>query len=471
MALRLDPDRYFPADTVQRALARELFAGIEKLPVISPHGHTDPAWFAHDEPFEDAVSLLLWPDHYLLRLLYSQGVTLESIGLAPRDGSDAVVETNRRKIWRLFAEKYYIFRGTPCRAWLDHTFLEVFGLDRPFTPQTADHYFDFIGEKLATPAFRPRTLFERFNLEAIATTEHSLDLLKDHEAIAASGWNGRVLTTFRPDEVTDPDHEIFAPSLKKLGEVTGEDTGTWKGYLRALENRRAFFRAHGATATDHGHATAQTADLSATEAEALFAKVSAGRADPAARELFRGQMLTEMARMSVEDGMVMQIHPGCWRNHNALLYRRHGKNVGGDMPAVGAFMGQLKPLLDRFGNRSDFTLLLFTLDETTYSRELSPLAGHYPCLKLGPAWWFHDSPEGMMRYRRQTTESAGFYNTAGFNDDTRAFFSIPARHDMARRIDCAYLAELVAQGRLPLDESHEVARDLTYNLPKKVYKL
>lgn len=471
MSVRLDPHRYFPADPAQRAVASELFAGIEKLPIVSPHGHTDPAWFAQDGPFEDAVSLLLWPDHYLLRLLYSTGVTLKSIGIAPLDGSGGVVETDRRKIWKLFAEHYYIFRGTPCRAWLDHTFLEVFGLDRAFGPGTADHYFDTINAKLATPAFRPRALFERFNIEVIATTEHSFDLLKDHEAIAASGWKGRVLTTFRPDEVTDPDHAQFAASLRKIGELSGEDTTNWRGYLKAIENRRAFFRAHGATATDHGHATAQTADLSPAEAEALFAKVSGGKADAKERELFRAQMLTEMARMSVEDGMVMQIHPGCWRDHNELLHRRFGRNIGGDMPMQGAFMGPLKPLLDRFGNNADFTLILFTLDETTYARELAPLAGHYPCLKLGPAWWFHDSPEGMMRYRRQTTESAGFYNTAGFNDDTRAFLSIPSRHDLARRVDCAYLSELVVQGRLPMAEAAEVAKDLTYNLPKKVYKL
>ena len=471
MSVRLDPNRYFPADPAQRKIASELFAGIEKLPIISPHGHTDPSWFAQDGAFEDAVSLLLWPDHYLLRLLYSVGVTLKSIGIAPRDDSGGVVETDRRKIWKKFAEHYHIFRGTPCRAWLDHTFLDVFGLDRAFCADTADHYFDTINAKLATPAFRPRALFERFNIEVIATTEHSLDLLKNHETIAASGWKGRVVTTFRPDEVTDPDHELFAPSLRKIGELSGQDTASWKGYLKAIENRRAFFRAHGATATDHGHATAQTADLSPAEAEALFAKVSSGQADAKERELFRGQMLTEMARMSVEDGMVMQIHPGCWRNHNDLLYRRFGRNIGGDMPMRGDFMGPLKPLLDRFGNNSDFTLVLFTLDETTYSRELAPLAGHYPCLKLGPAWWFHDSPEGMMRYRRQTTESAGFYNTAGFNDDTRAFFSIPSRHDLARRIDCAYLSELVIQGRLPLAEAAEVAKDLAYNLPKKVYKL
>jgi glucuronate isomerase len=471
MSAHLDPYRYFPADPAQRKIAAGLFARVEKLPIISPHGHTDPAWFAHDEPFEDAVSLLLWPDHYLLRLLYSHGVSFESIGIAPHSGNGALVEEDRRKIWRRLAEHYYIFRGTPCRAWLDHTFLEVFGLDRPFGPDTADYYYDTIDEKLKTAAFRPRALFDRFGIEVIATTENSLDRLEQHEAIAASGWNGRVISTFRPDEVTDPDHDQFASSLTRIAELSGEDTGEWKGYLRAIENRRAFFRAHGATATDHGHATAQTADLSQAEAEALFAKVTARKADARERELFRAQMLTEMARMSVEDGMVMQIHPGCWRNHNDFLHRRFGGNVGGDMPMAGAFMGQIKPLLDRFGNNGDFTLLLFTLDETTYSRELAPLAGHYPCLKLGPAWWFHDSPEGMMRYRRQTTESAGFYNTAGFNDDTRAFFSIPARHDLARRIDCAYLSELVIQGRLPMDEAGQVAIDLSYNLPKKVYRL
>ena len=468
--MSLDPLRYFPADPAQRRIAAELFATIEKLPIISPHGHTDPAWFATDAPFEDAVSLLLWPDHYLLRLLYSAGVTLESIGLAPREGGGEV-EKDRRRIWKRLADHYYIFRGTPCRAWLDHTFLEVFGLDRPFVPASADHYYDAINEKLKQPAFRPRALFERFNIEVIATTEHSGDALKHHEALAASGWKGRVITTLRPDEITDPDHDQFAASIRRIGELSGEDTGNWKGYLRAIENRRAFFRAHGATATDHGHPTAQTADLSPGEAEELFARVTSGRSEPKDRELFRGQMLTEMARMSVEDGMVMQIHPGCWRNHDALLYRRFGANIGGDMPARGAFMAELKPLLDRFGNRADFTLLLFTLDESTYSRELAPLAGHYPCLKLGPAWWFHDSPEGMMRYRRLTTESAGFYNTAGFNDDTRAFFSIPARHDLARRIDCAYLSELVIQGRLPMEEAVHVAVDLAYNLPKKVYKL
>ena len=467
--LHLDSDRYFPSDPVQRQIAVELFAGIAKLPIVSPHGHTDPAWFSTNAPFEDAVSLLLAPDHYLLRMLYSQGVKLEALGLRPNDG--APYETDRRKIWRLFAEHYHIFRGTPSRVWLDHTFASVFGLESRLEPKSADHYYDVIAEKLAAPSFRPRALFERFNIEVIATTEGALDPLLDHKKIMESGWKGRIITTFRPDEVTDPDHENFAASLPRLSEITGEDVTNWKGYLKALENRRAFFRAHGATATDHGPATARTADLSLADCEKLFARVLGGKPQAGDAELFRAQMMTEMARMSIEDGMVMQLHSGCYRNHNAELFRRFGRNIGGDMPNNGGFLEQLKPLLDKFGNRSDFTLLLFTLDETVYSRELAPLAGHYPCLKLGPAWWFHDSPEGMMRYRRQTTESAGFYNTAGFNDDTRAFFSIPARHDLARRVDCAYLAELVAGKRMEMDEAAEVAADLAYRLPKKVYRL
>jgi len=469
MPLRLDPQRYFSGDPAQRHVAADLFAGIEHLPIVSPHGHTDPAWFSRDEAFEDAVSLLLTPDHYLLRMLHSHGIKLEALGLKPLDGS--ACETDHRKIWRTFAEHYYVFRGTPSQVWLNHTFATVFGLDQRLTADSADYYYDVIAQKLALPEFRPRALFKRFNIEVIATTEGALDPLLEHKAILESGWDGRVITTYRPDEVTDPDHEAFAASLPKLGEITGEDVTNWKGYLRALENRRAYFRAHGATATDHGPATAQTADLSWSDCETLFARVQGGKSDAKDAELFRAQIMTEMARMSIEDGMVMQIHSGCFRNHNAELFRRFGRNVGGDMPNNGGFLSQLKPLLDKFGNRSDFTLLLFTLDETTYARELAPLAGHYPCLKLGPAWWFHDSPEGMMRFRRQMTESAGFYNSAGFNDDTRAFFSIPARHDLARRVDSAYLAELVCQGRMEQDEAAEVVRDLAYHLPKKVYRL
>lgn len=467
--LHFDPERFFPADPGVRATAARLFSVVERLPIVSPHGHTDPAWFAANEPFDDAVSLLLWPDHYLLRMLVSAGISLESLGV-PR--SDAVpVETDRRAIWRRFAENYRLFRGTPSRLWLDHVFAQVFELSERLDQDSADRYFDAIKAALSTPRFRPRALFERFRIEVLATTEGALDSLRQHRAIAASGWHGRVITTFRPDDIVDPQRPDFRENLAILSAITDEDTAHWDGYLAAIRKRRAFFRAHGATATDHGHPTALTADLSPSAARALYGRAISGSIGLADAELFRAQMLTEMARMSCEDGMVMQLHPGAWRNHNPLLFERFGRDKGGDVPMQTNFTAALKPLLDLFGMRRDFTLILFTLDESTYSRELAPLAGHYPCLRIGPAWWFHDAPEAMLRYRRATTETAGFYNTCGFNDDTRAFFSIPARHDLARRVDCGYLAELVASHRLEEDEAADVAVDLAYRLPKGVYRL
>ena len=467
--LQLDPARFFPADPTERAIAARLFAVVEGLPIVSPHGHTDPAWFSANAPFEDAVSLLLWPDHYLLRMLMSQGVALEQLGLSPAGGQRAVAD--RRAIWRLFSQHYRLFRATPSRLWLDHVFATVFGLEVALAAETADHYFDAINAALATQEFRPRALFDRFGIEVLATTEGALDPLDHHRAIAASGWNGRVITTFRPDDVTDPDRADFSANVRRLGELTGEDSTDWRGYLAALKQRRAFFQEHGATATDHGHPTALTADLSPRRAQELFGRIVATKQRRGDAELFRAQMLTEMAQMSCDDGLVMQLHAGAWRNHNQDLFNRFGRDKGGDFPTQTNFTAALKPLLDRFGASRELTLILFTLDESTYSRELAPLAGHYPCLRLGPAWWFHDAPEAMLRFRRQTTETAGFYNSVGFNDDTRAFFSIPARHNLARRIDCAYLAELVATSRLDEDEAADVAVDLAYRLPKAAYRL
>jgi glucuronate isomerase len=467
--LRLDPDRFFPLDDRARSLARALFAEVEQLPIISPHGHTDPAWFATDAAFTDAPSLLVQPDHYLLRMLYSQGVPLEALGITPFAGGTATPAP--REVWRLFAAHYRLFRGTPSRAWLDHTFATIFGLEVRLEPETADQYFDVIGEALTRPEYRPRALFERFGLEVLATTDGALDALDSHRAIAGGGWPGRVIPTFRPDDVTDPDREDFAINVERLGDIAGETTATWRGYLRALATRRAAFRSLGATATDHGPPNARTADLDTAAAEALFDRVRSGAATAAEADLFRGQMLTEMARMSIDDGMVMQLHPGSWRNHNPALFARFGRDKGADIPRTTTYVDALKPLLDAVGNSGALRLILFTLDESAYARELAPLAGHYPALRLGPPWWFHDSIDGMIRYRRQTTETAGFYNTVGFNDDTRAFFSIPARHDLARRVDCAYLAELVAGGRLELDEARELATDLAGSLAKEAYRL
>ena len=446
-----------------RALARELYAEVAKLPIISPHGHTDPSWFALNEPFGNAAELLLVPDHYLFRMLYSQGVRLEELGIG--------AEADPREAWRILAERYHLFRGTPSRIWLDWVFAEVFELAVRLEAETADLYFDTITEALQRPEFRPRALFERFDIEVIATTENPLDTLEHHRTIRESGWSGRVITAYRPDPVVDPEFEGFEANLDRFSELTGEDCRTWTGYLAAHRRRRAFFAEMGATSTDHGHPTAQTADLPQAEAEALFGKVVSGAFTPSEAELFRAQMLTEMAAMSLDDGLVMQIHPGSFRNHNRQVYAGFGRDKGADIPMRTDYVHALKPLLDRFGNEPNFTTILFTLDESAYARELAPLAGHYPCLRLGPAWWFHDSPEGMRRFRRMTTETAGFYNTVGFNDDTRAFLSIPARHDVARRIDCGFLAELVAEHRIEDWEAAELARALAYNLAKAAYRL
>lgn len=461
----LHQDRLFPADESTRAIARRLYSEIRDLPIVSPHGHTQAAWFACDEPFPDPVALLVQPDHYIFRMLYSQGIKLEELEIGKTPIS------NPRKVWRLFAQNYFLFRGTPTRLWLDYAFQELFGITERLSPSTADAYYDAIEKKLATPAFRPRALYEQFRIEVLSTTDSPLETLADHAAIRDSAWQGRILPTFRPDPVVDPSVPGFREGVEMLGTLTAEDTGKWRGYLRGLAARRHFFKSLGATATDHGHPTAQTADLSAAEAEKLFAGVLAGRASLPEQELFRAQMLTEMARMSLDDGLVMQIHPGSMRNHNARLFERYGRDMGADIPARTDYVEALRPLLNRFGNESGLTLILFTLDETTYSRELAPLAGHYPCLRLGPPWWFHDSPEGMRRFREQATETAGFYNTVGFNDDTRAFLSIPARHDVARRMDAGFLARLVAEHRLDEDEAMELAQELTVGLVRKAYKI
>ena len=462
------PDRLFPADPGVRAIARSLYESVRNLPIISPHGHTDAGWFARNVPFDNPTDLLIVPDHYVFRMLYSQGVSLDDLGIARADGSRAAFDPHA--VWRRFADNYHLFRGTPSRMWLDQVFGEVFGLEEPLAPETADRYYERIRNALAQPEFLPRALYERFHIEVLATTESPLDSLEHHARLAASGWPGRVITTFRPDPVVDPEYEGFADNLRALAERTGEDTASYAGYLNALRRSREQFIAHGATASDHGHPNARTAVLTPEDAARLYHRV---QESPTAEEAdtFRAHLLTEMARMSLDDGLVMQLHPGSFRNHNDWLFRTFGRDKGADIPTRTDYVSALQPLLNAYGNDARLRLIVFTLDETSYSRELAPLAGHYPALQLGPAWWFHDSPEGMRRFREHTTETAGFYNTVGFNDDTRAFFSIPARHDMSRRVDCSFLARLVAEHRLREEEALDVAQDLAYRLAKTAYRL
>ncbi len=460
----IHPDRLFPSEPSRRTITRRLYDEVSHLPLVCPHGHTDPAWFSKNSHFTDATELLILPDHYVRRMLVSQGIQVLAI-----KGADGKLD--HRAIWTTFANNYHLFRGTPTRLWLDQTFSELFDFTRPLCGETSDLYYEHISSCLMQDSFRPRAMVEQFNIELITTTEGPLDTLEHHKAVAQGSWGKRVITAYRPDAVVDPDTANFQQNLDDFGDCSGEDTATWQGYLNAHRVRRAFFADHGATSTDHGHPTAQTHDLSPDTAQNLFNKLRAGTTTPAEHEIFRGQMLTEMAKMSIDDGLVMQLHVGSYRNHNAATFAQFGTDQGFDIPQTTSYVKALKPLLDVHGMDPRLSLILFTLDETTYGRELAPLAGAYPSIKLGPAWWFFDSPEGMMRYRKLVTETAGFYNTVGFNDDTRALPSIAARHDVARRVDCVFLADLVARHLMHEDEAREVAIDLAYNLVKKAYKL
>jgi glucuronate isomerase len=470
-------DPFFATEPRQAGIARDLYAIARELPLICPHGHVDPRILADDEPFDDPARLLIVPDHYVTRMLLSQGIEPHRLGVPGREGGpldSGEVETDGRAIWRLLAENWHLFRGTPSRLWLEQTFSTVFGIETRLSAATADEVYDAIAAKIADPAFRPRALFEKFGIEVLATTEGAEDDLGQHAKLAADGWGGpggRVVTTFRPDLVVDFERDGWGGAVARLGKLTGEDTGTYAGYLDALRSRREAFIAAGATSSDHGHLTARTEIVPAAEAAALYDRALRGVASADDAELFRAHMLVEFARMSIDDGLVMQLHPGAVRDHNTRLAAAHGRDVGGDIPQATDYVHALRPLLDAYGMDPRLRLVLYTLDEDAFSRELAPLAGGYPALYLGAPWWFLDTPDAMRRFRESVTDAAGFYNTAGFVDDTRAFCSIPVRHDIARRVDAAYLASLVVQDRLPMDEASETMADLAYHLPKRIFRL
>lgn len=464
----LHPDRLFPADPAIRTVARDLYETVWALPIVSPHGHTEPSWFADDKPFEDASSLLVIPDHYLFRMLHSVGIKLDDLGVPRLDGKPVA---KGRDIWRAFAAQYHLFRGTPSSLWVDHAMSAVLGCEEPLTPENADALYDHINAQLALPEFRPRALHKRFGIETIATTEGALDPLVHHQKMAEDGWIGRVRTTYRPDSVTDPDAVGFRENLVRLGELTDCDVTKWDGLIDAHRKRRAYFRQYGATATDHGVPTAFTADLPLADKQRLLDKAHKGTLSAEETELYRGQMLTEMAGLSAEDGMTMQIHAGSRRNTDRELFQTRGPNMGADIPTPTDWVGGLSAMLAKYGHAPGLRVLLFTLDETTYARELAPMAGHWSCLMIGPPWWFHDSPNGIRRYLDQVVETAGFANLAGFNDDTRALLSIPARHDVWRREVCRFLAQFVTEHRMSRKEAEIVAGELSYGNAKKAYKL
>jgi len=466
--LQLDPHRALPFPAEQRSIAWEIYGDTKDLPLICMHGHVEPEVLADDVPFADPAQLLIVPDHYVFRMLASQGIEPARLGVPRLD--EGPVETDSRKIWRTFCENWKLFRGTPSRYWLEHELVEVFGVDQVPSAETADAIYDQIAASVADAGFRPRALLDRFNIEVISTTDSATSDLRHHAKLAADGLGERVLPTFRPDAVAYLDRPNWRADVAELAEVSGTDTATYDGFLEALRTRRAAFVEAGARATDHGHLLADTTPMEVDAARELYARVLSGaEPSPAEVDAFAANMLYRMAEMSCEDGLVMQIHPGVLRNHNTAIWETYGLDKGYDIPIQTEFTRALRPMLDRFGTDPRFRVILFTVDETVYSRELAPIAGTYPSVRLGAPWWFLDSPEGMRRFREYAVETAGFYNTSGFVDDTRAFASIPARHDLFRRVDAGYLARLVLEHRLSLEEAVETAIDLTYNLPKASY--
>lgn len=468
-ALVLDADRYFDADPAVRRVARALYEETRRLPLVCPHGHVDPRVLAEDAAFPEPTALLVTPDHYILRMLYSRGVPMEALGIGRRDGAD--VASDPRRTWHLLGEHYYLFRGTPTGAWFDYQLHELFGVREKLTGESAGRIYDAIAERLASAEFRPRALFDRFRIEVLTTTDGAADTLEHHRSIRESGWPGRVLPCFRPDVVFRISAREWRGEVETLERAAGVRIGDYAGFIRALEARRRFFRSMGATSTDHGVVEPYTQRLPDEEAGRLFRRALDGEATGAEERVFEAHMLMEMARMSTEDGLVMQLHAGALRDHNTLVHERFGSDRGGDIPVATEYTRNLRPLLNAYGNDRRLTLVLFTLDESTYARELAPLAGHYPAVRLGPPWWFHDSIQGMERFRAQTTETAGIYNTAGFNDDTRAFCSIPARHDLSRRVDANWLARLVARHIIDVADASAMARALAYELARETYRL
>lgn len=467
-ALQPHPDRLFPAEPGVRAIARRLHESVRELPIVSPHGHVPAWWLSQDTPFSDPTSLLITPDHYVDRLLHGHGVNLARLGV----GQSEFGPEQAREAFRILCAHWPIYRGTPVKYWFESTFSDVFDIRVRPHAETADEIYDAIAAKLSQPEFRPRALFGRFNIQVLATTDDPCDDLSAHAALAADGsFGGRVVPTFRPDVYLEAAGPGWTAAVDRLAEVSGADTTTLAGWLAAMRQRRDHFIEHGAVSADHSHSDAGTEQLEPATAERIYRRARAGDVDVEEAAALRRHLLHQMAAMSADDGLVMTLHPGVHRNHHEPTWQRFGADAGCDIPIGVEFTRALQPILSRFGASQGFQLVLFTLDETTFSREIAPLAGFYPGVYAGAPWWFLDAPEAIRRYRAAVSETAGFSKTSGFIDDTRAFCSIPARHDMSRRMDAGFLATLVADHRLDEDEAAETLRDLVTTNPRRAFKL
>lgn len=465
--LTLHPDRLLPAGPEARSIAARLYEQIRSLPIISPHGHVDPRVLLADEPFADPTHLLLQPDHYVTRLLHANGVSLADIGV----GEGPLPENRARAAWRLLCANWRVLDGTPMRYWFDSEFGEIFGItDRP-TAANSDELYDRIQECLQSADFRPRALLRRFGIDVLATTDDPVDDLAAHEALNRSGIGTRIIPTFRPDRYLEPAGAGWASAVQRLGAAAGTDVDDYAGYVAALEERRRYFVSRGATSSDHSHLDAAAEPLSPAEAGRIYRLALQGRATAAEAVAFRRHMVLEMARMSCDDGLVMTLHPGILRNHHPDTLARFGADTGHDIPVAVEFTRALQPLLQRYGTHPNLHLVLFSVDPTVFAREIAPLAGFYPAVFIGAPWWFLDNPAQIRSFQRGVTEIAGFGKLSGFIDDTRAFCSIPARHDMSRRLDAGFLAELVVEHRLAEDEAVAILSASVTDQPRKVFKL
>ena len=468
--LTLNPDRLLPADPQVRSIARTLYEQVKDLPILSPHGHVPPVWIADDVPFSDPTNLLLTPDHYVNRIMHGQGVDLADLGV-PMGREDFTAE-QARNAWRIFCSHWHLYRGTPMKFWMEAELYDIFGVRVRPSAETADEIYDTIAAAIATPEFRPRALMDRFDIEFIATTDDPCDSLEHHAKIRDdASFTREVRPTFRPDKYCEPAREDWTQLVADLARVSGQSTDTWAGFRAAMENRRAFFKSLGAVSTDHSHADLGTEPLPDADAARVYERALRGEASLEECTALRRTMVFDQARMASEDGLVMTLHPAVARNHHLPTFERFGADVGGDIPTPVEVVRSLQPMLNAVGTHPNFRLVVFTMDETVYSREVGPLAGFYPSVYVGPPWWFIDAPDAIMRWRSSVTEYGTFYKTTGFVDDTRAFMSIPARHDLARRVDSSYLANLVVQHRLEIDEAEELANAFVVDLPKKAFNI
>ena len=467
-ALGLHPDRLLPSEPGMRTIARRLYESVAELPIISPHGHVPAQWLADDTPFADPTSLLITPDHYVNRMLHAHGVPLSALGV----GQGELSELESREAFRIVCAHWGDYRGTPVRFWFDAQLVDIFGVNLRPSVETADQIYDQIADCLAAPEFRPRALYDRFDIEVLATTDDPCDDLAAHEFLRNDPtWQGRVIPTFRPDKYLEPALPGWNTDIDRLAQVSDLDTGDYAGFIAALESRRRYFKDHGAVSTDHSHVDARTDPLEQSEAERIYALARRSEVTPSEATALRRHLVSEMARMACDDGLVMTLHPGVRRNHHEPTYAAYGADVGTDIPIRVEFTDALRPILNRYGTHSGFQLIVFTLDETVFSTEIGPLAGFYPSAFAGAPWWFLDAPEAIRRFQAAITESAGFAKTSGFIDDTRAFCSIPARHDMSRRLDAGFVARLVAEHRLDEDEALDTIHDLVVTNPRRAFKL